>query len=106
MHTFACKFISQYIFVTAALVPLIYITFVVLKRLFWIRNSYFHKVTTLCLRKRSTKSTEEPLPDQLVHPSAYYGSSSLPNSAEDTVPMRVLSTEDNLSPPIALSLIS
>jgi len=71
------KLISRIIVVTATLVPLIYITLVVLKRLLWKRNSYFHKLITYCLRKRSNENVEDPLPDRLVHPRAYYGSCSL-----------------------------
>ena len=78
--TSAYKLISQFICVTAALVPLIYITLVVLKWLLWKRNSYFHKLITLCLRKTSNENVEDPLPDRLVHPSTYYGSCTL---AED-----------------------
>jgi len=74
MHTSTYKFTSRLIRVITALVPLIYITLIILKRLLWRRNSYFHKLITYCLRRRSTKDVEEPLPDRLVRPSAYYGS--------------------------------
>jgi len=77
MHTSAYKFAFQLLFVTAALVPLIYITLVILKWLLWKRNSYFHKLITSCLRKRSNENVEDTLPDRLVHPRAYYGSCSL-----------------------------
>jgi len=77
MGTSAYRFTLQLLFVTAALVPLIYITLVVLKWLLWKRNSYFHKLITLCLRKRSNENVEYPLPDRLVHPRAHYGSCSL-----------------------------
>jgi len=83
MHTSIFRFTSRLIRVIAALVPLIYITLIILKRLLWRRNSCFHKLITYCLRKRSTKNAEEPLPDRLVCPSAYYGSCSLSNPTED-----------------------
>ena len=63
--------------VTAALVPLIYITLVILKMLLWKRNSYLHKLVTHCLRKRCNENVEDPLPYRLVHPNAYYRSCSL-----------------------------
>jgi len=80
MHSYAYKFAFYLLFVTAALVPLTYITLVILKRLLWKRNSYLHKLITLCLRKRSNENVEDTLPDRLVHPSAYYRSCTL---AED-----------------------
>ena len=78
MGTSALLFISQLICGTAVLVPLIYITLVVLKRILWKRNSCFRKLVTLCLRKRSNENVEDPLPDRLLHPRSYYGSCSLP----------------------------
>ena len=46
MHTSAYKFALRVLFVTATLVPLIYITLVMLKSLLWKRNSYLHKLVT------------------------------------------------------------
>ena len=66
MGTSAYRFTLQLLFVTAALVPLIYITLVVLKWLLWKRNSYLHKLVTHCLRKRSSENVEDTLPDRLV----------------------------------------
>ena len=78
MGNSALKFTSLLICVTAVLVPLIYITLVVLKRILWRRNSCFYKLVTLCLRKRGNENVEDPLPDRLLHPNTYYGSCSLP----------------------------
>ena len=84
MATSAYRFALRLLYVTAPLIPLMYITLVVLKRLLWKRNSYFHKLITSCLRKRSNETVEDPLPDRLLHPNTYYGSCSLSNSAGDS----------------------
>ena len=82
MSTSAYRFAFRLLYVTAPLVPLIYITLVVLKWLLWKRNSYFHKLITSCLRKKSCETIEDPLPDRLLHPNNY-GSCSLSNLAGD-----------------------
>ena len=83
MGTSAYKFTSQLKRVVAALVPLIYIALVVLRKILWKRSSYFRKLLTSCLRKRGNDNVEDPLPDRLLHPRSCYGSCSLSNPAED-----------------------
>ena len=74
MHTSAYEFALRPLYVTSALVPLIYITLVILKRLLWKRNLCFHKLITSYLRKRSNENVENHFADRVLHPSAYYGS--------------------------------